>query len=188
MYMFRFQSHHVAISRPSYLLFVNRKAAWLWLVVRLYLAYEWISAGTHKITDPNWVGENTGTAISGFLNGTLAKTTGAHPAVSSWYAYFVEHFALNHTVLLSYLVAYGEVLVGIAILLGFLVGVSAFFGALMNINFLLAGATSINPQMLVLEFLLILAWRNAGHLGIDRWLLPKLHSLHLFPPASGRSS
>jgi thiosulfate dehydrogenase (quinone) large subunit len=41
-------------------------------------------------------------------------------------------------------------------------------------NFLLAGAVSINPIIGGLAILLVLAWRVAGYYGVDRWLLPLL--------------
>jgi thiosulfate dehydrogenase [quinone] large subunit len=72
------------------------------------------------------------------------------------------------------LIVFGELAVGIALILGALVGVAAFFGALMNINFLLAGTVSVSPVLFLLGVLLILAWKNAGYLGIDRYLLPML--------------
>lgn len=146
----------------------------LWLVIRLYVGYEWLIAGWTKIWSPVWTGPQAGVAVNGFLNGALAKTTGLHPDVSSWYAYFIEHFAINHTVAFSYLVAYGELAIGITIILGLLVGISSFFGMFMNLNYLFAGTVSINPQLVVLQFLLILAWRTSGYIGLDRFVLPKL--------------
>ena len=47
-------------------------------------------------------------------------------------------------------------------------------GALLNFNYLLAGSASINPVLLVAQLLLILAWRRAGYIGLDRWLLPQI--------------
>src|SRR4030095_13361651 len=72
------------------------------------------------------------------------------------------------------LVTYGEVLVGLGLLLGALTGIAAFFGSLMNVNYLLAGTVSSNPILFVLATWLVLAWRVAGWWGLDRWLLPML--------------
>ncbi|MEK7614510.1 MAG: DoxX family membrane protein [Patescibacteria group bacterium] len=161
-------------SKIARFLFGDTRLAPLWLLVRLYLGYEWILAGSHKFTDPLWIGPQAGTAVKGFLMGALKKMSGDHPDVSSWYGYFVEHFALSHTVAFSYLVTFGEIAVGIALILGFLVGVSSFFGVLMNYNFMLAGTVSINPVMILLGILLMLAWRTAGSYGFDRFLLPQI--------------
>jgi len=160
-------------SRSLGSIFSDTRYAWLWLVMRLYLAYEWFGAGWHKVTDTAWVGSEAGTAITGFLNGALAKTGGAHPAVQPWYAWFVEHVALPNATLFSYLVAFGEVFVAVGLLVGAFTGLAAFFGATMNFNFLFAGTTSINPQMLLFEILIIAAWKTAGHYGLDRFILPK---------------
>jgi thiosulfate dehydrogenase [quinone] large subunit len=72
------------------------------------------------------------------------------------------------------LIVVGELAVGLGLLVGALVGIAAFFGALMNMSFLLAGTVSTNPVLFFAAVLLILAWKNAGYLGIDRFLLPAL--------------
>jgi thiosulfate dehydrogenase [quinone] large subunit len=64
--------------------------------------------------------------------------------------------------------------VGIALILGALTGIAAFFGIIMNANYLLAGTVSSNPILIILGTLLVLAWRNAGWIGLDRWLLPMI--------------
>lgn len=58
--------------------------------------------------------------------------------------------------------------------MGALTGMAAFFGALMNMSFLLAGSASSNPVLFTAAIGLILAWRVAGYYGFDRYLLPKL--------------
>ena len=74
----------------------------------------------------------------------------------------------------SKVIVAGELLVGLGLLVGALVGIAAFFGALMNMSFLMAGTVSTNPVLFFGGILLILAWKNAGYLGIDRYLLPAL--------------
>jgi thiosulfate dehydrogenase [quinone] large subunit len=76
----------------------------------------------------------------------------------------------------SNLVAYGELPVGIALILGALTAIAAFFGTLMNFSFLMAGTASLNPVLFGLSVLLILAWKTAGYIGLDRWLLPALRT------------
>ena len=154
--------------------FADTRMAWLWLFVRLYVAYEWVMAGWEKVTSPVWAGAQAGQALNGFLAGALQQTTGAHPNVSGWYAFFIGAVVIPHVAFFSCLVSYGELAVGIALTFGVLTGVAAFFGAFMNINYLFAGALSVNPLLLLLEIFLMLAWRIAGWWGIDRWLLPEL--------------
>lgn len=158
----------------SKFLFKDSRTAFFWLIVRLYVGWQWLEAGWEKIGDPAWTGAQAGSAVQGFLTGALAKTSGAHPSVQGWYAAFIKNFALDHTVAFSYTVAWGELFVGIGLILGLFTGLAAFFGGFMNMNYLLSGTVSTNPVMLLLEIPLILAWRVAGLIGLDRYILPKL--------------
>ncbi len=154
--------------------FSDSRFAWVWLLLRLYVGYQWLMAGWEKVTSSAWVGPKAGSAIQGFLNGALKQAGGPHPAVSGWYAYFINSIALMHPVFFSYLIVYGELAVGIGLILGAFTGIAAFFGIFMNFNYLFAGTVSINPLLLLIQLFLVLAWRNAGWLGLDRWFLPRL--------------
>ena len=129
-------------------------------------------AGWEKVQSPLWIGAQAGTAIRRFLLGALKKTAGPHPDVTGWYGSFLENVVLNNTVIFSFLVTYGELLIGITLILGVFTGIAAFFGSFMNMNFLLAGSVSVNPILLFLGLLLIWAWRVAGWYGLDRYALP----------------
>jgi len=169
-------------------LFADTRIAWLWLIVRVYVGWQWLVAGTEKLTgysiDVGSFGQHTGNswivtshpgaALSGFLNGALAQTSGAHPAVQGWYGWFIQNIAMPITPGLSYVVTFGEILVGLGLIFGVLTGIAAFFGLFMNLNFLMAGAVSINPIIGGLALFLILAWRVAGYYGGDRLVLPLL--------------
>ncbi len=150
-------------------LFMDVRVSWIWLLLRLYLGYEWLTAGWEKLADVNgaWIGAKAGTAITGFLNGALQKTTGAHPDVSGWYAWFVQNVALQHTVVFSYVVTFGEIAVGLGLIVGLFTALAAFFGVVMNFNFLFAGTVSVNPIMLLMGILIIFAWRTCGYWGLD---------------------
>lgn len=155
-------------------LFGRVNFAWFWLIVRVYLGWQWLEAGLGKVGNPAWTGSSAGAAISGFVSGALQKTTGDHPDVQGWYAWFLEKLVLPNTKVFGYLVAYGEVLVGIALIIGLFAGIAAFFGSFMNMNYLLSGTVSVNPILLILSLSVILAWRTAGWWGLDRWVLPAL--------------
>ncbi len=170
------QNESIQFPEPplSKFLFADTRISFLWLILRIYIGYDWLMAGWAKITSPVWVGPKAGTALAGFLHGALAKTAGPHPDVAPWYADFINVFVLHHTVEFSYLVSFGELLVGIALILGLFTGIAAFFGGFMNMNYLFAGTVSTNPLMFIIQLVLILAWRTAGWIGLDRYLLPVL--------------
>lgn len=146
----------------------------LWLIVRLYLGYVWLMGGWEKVTNPAWFGSDAGAALNGFVQGALAKTAGLHPDVQMWYASFLQNAVSSNLTLWSNVVAVGEVLVGLGLLVGLFTGVAAFFGFFMNLNFMLAGTVSLNPIWMLLAVGLMLAHRVAGHYGLDRYALPYL--------------
>ncbi|CAN5839912.1 DoxX family membrane protein [soil metagenome] len=160
--------------RIAQFLFASKALAPLWTVVRIYLGWLWLTAGWGKIFSPAWMGENAGAAVRGFLNRALDLAAADTPSVAGWYAWLIENVFLPNAVLMSYLVAWGEVLVGATLILGFLTGISAFLGGLMNASFLLAGTLSTNPVMFILATWLVLAWRVAGYYGLDYWVLPRI--------------
>lgn len=153
-------------------LFMNTRSAWIWLILRLYLGHAWLKAGIGKVTSDAWTGEQAGVAVKQYLEGALARVESGD--VSVWYGWFLENIAIPNATIFSYLVAWGEVLVGVGLIIGLLTGICAFFGALMNISFLLAGTISSNPIMFIIATLLIMAWKVAGWYGVDRWALPYL--------------
>jgi thiosulfate dehydrogenase [quinone] large subunit len=155
-------------------LFGDVRLSWIWLIVRLYVGYEWISAGWEKIQNPAWFGGSAGGALTGFLKGALTKSTGAHPDVQGWYANFLQNVVMPNAGVWSNVVAVGETLVGIALILGIFTGIAALFGSFMNFNYLMAGTVSTNPFLFILAMFIILAWKTAGWIGIDHWLLPAL--------------
>jgi thiosulfate dehydrogenase [quinone] large subunit len=149
----------------------DTRAAWLWLPLRIWLGYQWIDASLHKINNPAWV--VTGEALKGFWTNAVAiPETGRPPIAFGWYRSFIQALLdAQAWTWFAKLVAYGELLIGIALIIGAFTGIVAFFGAFMNWNFMLAGSASINPLLFVVAVGLILAWKIAGYLGADYFLL-----------------
>ena len=153
-------------------LFASASWAWLWLLVRLWLGLRWLDAGSHKMGQDAWVGG--GQAVKGFWERAVAiPEQGRPPIAFDWYREFIE-FLLRHELyeVFGVLLAYGQVLVGLALILGAFTGIAAFFGAVMNWNFMLAGAAGTNPVLGIVAIGVIAAWKVAGWWGVDRVLLP----------------
>lgn len=165
-----------AIRTPLFarFLFESARSAPLWLGARIYLGYEWLDAGRHKIGDAAWM--DGGTALQGYWERAVAIPDTGRPAIT--YGFFREYiqFMLDNGWYgwFAKVIVFGELLVGIALIVGALTGIAAFFGAMMNMSFMLAGSASTNPVLFSLSILLILAWRVAGLIGLDRVLLPAL--------------
>jgi thiosulfate dehydrogenase (quinone) large subunit len=155
-------------------LFQNTLASWLWLVVRVFAGWQFLDAGWHKLNTPAWV-DGSGQGILGFWNGALAVNNGKPVITYDWYRGFIQFLVdSNSAGWFSYVIIGGEIAVGLGIILGAFVGIAAFGGLLMNMAFMLAGTASTNPVLAVLAIVLILAWKNAGYVGLDRYFLPLL--------------
>jgi thiosulfate dehydrogenase (quinone) large subunit len=166
---------HIEEPPVAKFLFADTRMAWLWIIVRLYVGYQWLTAGTEKWAEGGWVfSAHDGDGLKSFVTGALAKAGGAHPSVQGWYGAFLQHFVLPNVTVFGYVVTFGEILVGVGLIVGCLTGIAAFFGLFMNLNFLMAGTVSVNPILGVLALFLVLAWRIAGYYGVDRYLLPVL--------------
>jgi thiosulfate dehydrogenase [quinone] large subunit len=166
----------VQFSDPPFLqsLMGNSRWAWLWLIVRLYVGYSWITSGIGKLSNPAW---QSGAALKGFW--TAAAAVPAAPAkpliVFDWYRVFIQSLLDSGSyVWFAKLINAGEILIGIALIVGAFTGLAAFAGGFMNWNFMMAGTASINPVLFTLSILLFVAWKIAGYWGVDRWLLPAL--------------
>jgi thiosulfate dehydrogenase [quinone] large subunit len=157
-------------------LFQGTIASWLWLVVRIYVGYDFLEAGFHKFTDPAWM-NGSGQGIMGFWSRAVAiPAAPAKPLITfDWYRNFLQFLIdTNSAGWFSYIIVFGELAVGVGLILGAFVGLAAAGGLMMNMAFMLAGTTSTNPVLAILGVLLILAWKNAGFFGLDRFLLPIL--------------
>lgn len=155
--------------RPS----LWRFEAGAWLFIRLVLGVAWIRSGWEKFGDAGWTAEPRGKAIDGFLQGAIAKSTaGPHPEVPHWYHTLVQEVFLPNATSLASLVTYGELLVGIALIVGLLTRLSSLAGVTMNLAFVWAGTTSTNPPMLLLGLALVFFGHHAGRFRLDGWTVP----------------
>ncbi len=155
-------------------LFNDTRWSWVWLVLRVYVGWTWLTEGLAKAQTPGWIGSQAGTFLTTWITKSVAKTQGAHPDVQGWYGWFLSAVVLPHTAFWSYIVTFGEISVGIALILGLFTGIAAFFGTTMNASYLLAGTVSTNPILFAFGSLLVLAWKTAGWWGLDRYALQHL--------------
>jgi thiosulfate dehydrogenase [quinone] large subunit len=163
------------------LLLGNAYLAVLWMPLRFFVGREWLAAGEHKVRDSAWMDGGSALVAPGEAMGYWERVVAipeppARPSITyGWFRdllqYMIDH---GWESWFAKLIALGEFLVGLGLIVGALVGIAAFFGTLMNFNFLLAGSSSSNPVLFGLGVFLVLGWKVAGWWGLDRWLLPAL--------------
>src|SRR5437867_6951710 len=119
----------------------------------------------------------------GFQPKRVAEFANGNPV--DWYKQFLEGTVLPHARLFATLQAYGEVAVGIALLLGFCIGLMALLGLFLTLNYGLATQwMSFGQQgfhlMLVTSMIIFLGARAGRVLGLDGLIL------RMVPPSRRR--
>lgn len=143
----------------------NVYAAGMLLLLRVYLGWEWMTAGWHKLTG--------GFDATGFLKGAISKPVidkATNELIYPNFTAFLEHVALPNAKIINFVIPLGEFLVGLGLVLGALTTAAAFFGLLMNFMFLFAGTVSTNPWMVLIGAIIVMAGINAGRFGVDFFL------------------
>jgi thiosulfate dehydrogenase [quinone] large subunit len=177
---------HIEEPKLARFLFASPAAASIWLAARVWLGYQWLHAGWEKITgtgggtfvwhwgytQDSWL--RTSTGLKGFAGFALKGAGGEHASVNyGWYAAFLRYIERSGG-WMAPVIAIGEFVIGAALILGLFTGLAALFGGMLTMSFGLAGVAGVNPVFFLVEVLLILAWRNAGYYGLDRYVLPAL--------------
>jgi thiosulfate dehydrogenase (quinone) large subunit len=121
-----------------------------------------------------WPKGNAGDAWTGRMLGFFNAQTNT----SDWYRALLESIVVPNAKVFAFLTAYGELAVGLALVLGLLTRPALIGALVMVVNYLLAKGTafwtpSSNDSYLIL-ILLTLVFHRPGHfLGLDAWLAGK---------------
>ncbi len=125
----------------------------VWLAIRVWLGFQWAQAGWEKLNNPEWM---NGTKIAGFWKASLADYGKPNSDVAyDWYAGFLKGLQDSGSqTWFAPLIAWGEFLGGILLIVGLFTGIVALLLAFMNFNYMLAGSAGVNPVYLLLAVLL----------------------------------
>ena len=100
-------------------------ATWL-AVLRIYAGIFWLLHGVPKLLNPNFAKPDG--MMAGMIQHALPQTSGA-------YHDFLVHVVLPNAPLFAHLVAWGETLTGVSLLLGLLTRVGGLVGVLLPLNY-----------------------------------------------------
>jgi thiosulfate dehydrogenase [quinone] large subunit len=156
-------------------LYRSRAASVIWLVARVWLGYGWLNAGYQKLWGSEkaafWDGGGAG--VKGFAAaGVAGSTAGKGGASYGWWASFLHGFVLPNASWIARLVTVSELVIGALLILGLFTGAAAVAAVALNMIYMFSGSAGVNPAYALVAVFLILAWRNAGYLGADRFALP----------------
>jgi thiosulfate dehydrogenase [quinone] large subunit len=166
-------------------LYRSKAASVLWLVARLWLGYGWLNAGYQKLWGSEkaafWNGGGAG--VKGFATaGVTGSKAGTGGASYGWFAGFLHGFVIPNASWIARVVSVSELAIGVLLILGLFTGAAAVAGLALNVIYMFSGSSGVNPAYAIVAVFLILAWRNAGYLGMDRLVLPMMRNrLHPGP-------
>lgn len=152
---------------PSYL--------WYLVVLRIAVGYFFFHAGWQKLT-------------SGFISRNMLLTT-LNDWVQNvhylWYKNFLLEYAIPHNTIISFLVTYGELFIGLALIFGFATRGTTLIALVMSLNYELAsgwrpGAGAIINKLFIVCELIILLSAAGRAFGIDRILRKKYPRIPLW--------
>jgi thiosulfate dehydrogenase (quinone) large subunit len=171
----------------------SKAASVLWLVARLWLGYGWVSAGYQKLWGSEkavfWNGGGAG--VKGFAAAGVAGSAAGKGAGASygWWAAFLHDFVIPNASWIAKVVTVSELAIGVLLILGLFTGFAAVAGLSLNLVYMFTGSAGVNPAYAIVAVFLILAWRNAGYLGLDRFALPMARErLHRGPRVTGQTA
>ena len=152
----------------------NDSAIWLALV-RIFVGYIWLNAAIEKIEG--------GQFVAG-MGKTLAAFASKNPY--GWEKDFLTNIAIPNATLFGTLSMYGELLVGVALLLGIFSQVGALAGLFMSLNFYFAagwtGASTETLNLVLAGVQVILLLSGAGKvLSVEQALYDRLPKLPWWP-------
>jgi thiosulfate dehydrogenase (quinone) large subunit len=162
-------------------LFRSRAASVLWLVGRVWLGYGWLNAGYQKLwgSEKAFFWNGGGAGVQGFATaGVAGSRAGTGGASYGWFAGFSRGFVIPNASWIARVVSVSELVIGALLILGLFTGAVAVAvaGVALDVVYMFSGSSGVNPAYAIVAVFLVLAWRNAGYLGLDRLVLPMLGS------------
>lgn len=122
------------------------------LLLRLAISYVWLHAGSSKLFNPQFI-STFPAVVENFAKNSPFE----------FYSNFLNQYVLPHSYVFGQLTVWGEVLTGIAFLLGFPMILATIAGIFMNINyFLVANTTPSQFLNIVLIFSQFAAYANSA--------------------------
>jgi thiosulfate dehydrogenase [quinone] large subunit len=151
----------------------NNIPGWVILPLRFFLGISFLSAGWDKLTDPNYLNP----AASNYIGHQIERMSTGSPIGG-----FLLNVAVPNAGFFGVLVMGGELLIGLAVLLGMFTRFSAIMGLLVNLTFFLSATWEIRPFYFGADLPYVAGWltlalAGAGPYALDRvvniWAEPK---------------
>lgn len=160
--------------RRKYALFF---AGWTLLPMRLFLGVTFVYAGIQKLIDPQFFNAST----PGYIGRQLAAFAQGSPLHD-----LLLQVAIPHALLFGYVIAFGEIAIGLGTLCGLLFRPAAFFGLMLSLLFFLSASWLVSPYFYGADIVFIFCWLimllhgpvATGYPTLDSWLMSMYFPQH----------
>ncbi len=152
----------VAPSKPSPL--KERAARYALLPLRIFLGVTFVYAGLDKLTDSAFLAATGDGSIGDQMRGV--RDSSAIPAMVD--------MALEAPVAFGTVIALGELLVGLGVLVGLLTRIAALGGALIALSLWLTVSWAVSPYYYGNDLVYLMAWTPLIIAGAPYWSLDEL--------------
>ena len=122
---------------------------WVLLPLRLFLGVTFIYAGIQKFTDPQFFHSNK----PGFIGRQMIAFANGSPIGG-----FLLHVVVPHSMAFGFMVAYGEIAIGLGVLIGLLFRPAAFFGLLLSLIFFFSVTWHVYPYFYGADIVFVFCW------------------------------
>ena len=151
-------------------LLASTRLAPIWLIPRLYVGWIWMSVGWALLQSPAWMQDGSALREAWMPDRSSASWAIDQPGAGvNLIPHLIDSGLLGW---IARLTAIGITIAGIAVMLGIATGFAAFTGVVLSANIIATGSVVLGPEVIMLAVLLVLAWKTAGWIGLDRWALP----------------
>lgn len=138
---------------------------WVIVPLRLFMGVTFVYAGIQKLTDPQYFNPTA----RGYIGHQIAAF-----AIGSPLHGFLANVAVPHAALFGGMVAYGELAIGLGVLLGLLLRPAALFGLLINLVFFLSADWHVFPYFYGADIVFLFCWLTLLLAGPANQILPAL--------------
>jgi thiosulfate dehydrogenase [quinone] large subunit len=148
---------------PSVLAWLRQSkyASIAWLAVRVWVGCMWIQAGWSKVfgaENPYFL-HNNGAGVAGFA--------GHGAAAYSWWGSVMHSFVVPNASWIAVVVAFGELAIGLGLVVGFLTRTAAVCSLLLLFTYIMSGTASVCAFYALCALIVLATWRTSTWIGVD---------------------
>ncbi|MDQ6421960.1 DoxX family membrane protein [Paenibacillus sp. LHD-117] len=134
------------------------------VLMRILFGIGWLLAGLTKIIEKSWFKE-PGLFLREYLLDSLQN-----PNTPTFYKFFIENVALEHVMILNYVIPIVQIILGIFLIAGLFTIHSILICLFMHIGFILSGNMNLISLVLYTSaFSLIIFRSDAFHFSLDKY-------------------